>query len=142
MVEYMRPQWSVPWSTPGIRLHPSHWEQKWNEMVNEFQDRFHNDRGNNAEIMLDEDGNHVIELEVPGFEREDLDVRFDDRTATLTVVGSRDTMNGGKRTVEYRRTIPGCEPIDARVENGMLRVSLRSLEKAVSDPNGRSIEIK
>jgi HSP20 family protein len=85
----------------------------------------------NLSLETDEEG-YVVLADLPGFEREDLDLRFDD--GVLTILGEHDVAEEGERGWQHRRRhvseqlrIPGevvVEDISASYRNGVLEVHL------------------
>lgn len=100
----------------------------------------------NLSLETDDDG-YVVLADLPGFEREDLDLRFDD--GVLTIRGEHDVAEEGERGWRHRRRhvsdqlrIPGevmAEEISASYRNGVLEVHLPSVGEV--DEDGRRIDI-
>jgi len=68
----------------------------------------------------DEDGNCIIEVDVPGFDKEDLSVEIHD--GILTIKGEK-----GKRKISLARAVGFDikeEETQARVEKGVLQITL------------------
>jgi len=81
----------------------------------------------NVSMETDEDG-HVVYADLPGFEREELDVRFED--GVLVVEGSHEVSDDGgfqNRRVHERLSVPGDvreDDIEATYRNGVLKIRL------------------
>jgi HSP20 family protein len=85
----------------------------------------------NVSIEREDDG-YVVLADLPGFGKEDLDIRFED--GHLTITGTHETEAGdeGRRTARSRRVhervhVPGnvrIEDIAASLKNGVLEVRL------------------
>lgn len=99
----------------------------------------------NLSVETDDEG-YVVFADVPGFEREELDLRFDD--GLLTITGEHETSERSEsaastrsRRVHEQVRLPGeidVDGIEATYRNGVLEVHLPS---DVPDDDSRSIEI-
>jgi HSP20 family protein len=76
----------------------------------------------------DKDGNVVNEIEVPGFNKENLNVEVAD--GILTIKGERTTSNGEKREVFKRITIGPSEKVNADLKDGILILTLIQPKKS------------
>lgn len=90
-------------------------------------DRFGGRRGH--ALSLDRDGDdYVVVADIPGFEREELDVRFDD--GILYIEGEHEVAGSGarhSRRVHEHLRVPGevvVEEISASYRNGVLEIRL------------------
>lgn len=98
----------------------------------------------NLSVETDDEG-YVVFADVPGFEREELDLRFDD--GLLTITGEHETSersgtaaSARSRRVHERVRLPGeidADGIVATYRNGVLEVHL----PADASDDSRSIEI-
>jgi len=82
-----------------------------------------------SNVRLQREGDRfVVVADLPGFERDELDLRYDDRT--LTIFGTHEVGDGESyraRSVEESVRIPATiegESIEASYTNGVLEVSL------------------
>ncbi len=76
----------------------------------------------------DKDGNLVVEIEVPGFSKENLQVEISD--GLLSVIGERKiAANGHTKKIHKRFTISNTEEVDAEVKDGILTLVFREPEK-------------
>ena len=76
--------------------------------------------------LYEEDGEFVLSVDVPGFEREDIDLTWD-RGVLNVAVEHVDEDRGRKRTFHRRFRFPkdvDTEAIDASYTNGVLEVTL------------------
>jgi HSP20 family molecular chaperone IbpA len=89
----------------------------------DFQDVF-----SEYDRYTNEDGNLVYEIEVPGFNKENLNVEIAD--GILTIKGER-TSNSDKRQRQlYKRfTVSQSEEVDASIEDGILTLVFKQPEK-------------
>lgn len=134
MLEQMRRSMTGPagrfdwgWDTPDTEGH-------WDSDV-----RFGGDV--NLSVESDDEG-YVVLADIPGFEREELDLRFDD--GVLTIVGHHETgdeYSARTRQVSEQVRIPGsvvADEISATYRNGVLEIHLPATE----DASGHHIEIE
>jgi len=92
--------------------------------------------------LYEEDGEFVLSVEMPGFDREDIEVSWHD--GRLHVAAEREDRHRGERRT-YRRSfrLPkqiNDDEIVASYRNGVLEVTLPSVEGAVTQ--GKSIPIE
>jgi HSP20 family protein len=76
------------------------------------------------------DGNYVIEIEAPGFSKDNIKVEVSE--GVLTVSGSREVKNEasvGSKEIYKRITIGEMDPIGANVENGILTLEFKPVEQ-------------
>ncbi|NHN47807.1 Hsp20/alpha crystallin family protein [Halostella sp. JP-L12] len=96
-----------------------------------------------ATSLVEEDGEYVFVMDLPGFEREEISLTFDD--GVLTVTADRETESetvARRRRVDERVTVPGEVDVDAvaaTYRNGVLEVRLPTTDAA---DRGRRIEIE
>jgi len=92
--------------------------------------------------LYEEDGEFVLTVDMPGFEREEIDLAWDD--GVLNVAADHvDDERGRKKTYHRRFRFPKDideEEISARYENGVLEVTLPTLEETAA--RGRAIPIE
>lgn len=86
--------------------------------------------GGNDYELYEEDSEFVLSIEMPGFEREDIDLAWDN--GRLNVAAERvDEERGRKRTYHRRFRFPkdiDTEGIEAQYHNGVLEVTLPVIE--------------
>jgi HSP20 family protein len=109
---------------------------------------FGGDRDINLSLDAD-DGCYVAHADMPGFEKEDIDLRFDD--GSLSVEASHETSDGDEtsfrhqsRYVHERIDVPGDvidEEITASYRNGVLEVRLPIRGEIEDDGDDTRIEI-
>lgn len=122
-----------------------------------FFDSFFNDSiargysfGNNIDIYH-KDNEYVVEVNVPGFSKEDINVSFDNDILSISAKrdedGSEEEKNyiyRSRRHREYSRQIRfdnvDSSRIDAAYENGVLKITLPDREK--KEPITQRIEVK
>lgn len=102
-------------------------------------------RGRGHAFSVDRDGDdYLVVADLPGFEKEELDVRYDD--GVLTIEGEHDVSDTGvhhARHVYEQLHIPGdvvAEDITASYHNGVLEVRLPLESEA--DDDGHTIDIE
>ncbi|WP_313692864.1 Hsp20/alpha crystallin family protein [Halorarum halobium] len=92
--------------------------------------------------LYEEDGDFVLTVELPGFEREDIDLHWYE--GRLNVSAERDEEERNRRKTSHRtfRMPKEIEPdeIEAAYENGVLEVRLPVLQNAA--PRGTPIEVQ
>ena len=92
--------------------------------------------------LYEEDNEFVLSIEMPGFEREEIDVNFDE--GRLHVAAETDNESRGQKKTYHRtfRLPKEIEPdeITARYRNGVLEVWLPILTGAVH--RGHTIEVE
>ena len=84
----------------------------------------------NDGVYKDEDGNITYELEVPGFNKGNIDVELED--GVLTVKGKRDLANDksvGGREIYQRITIGELEIEEAMIADGILTLKFKAPEE-------------
>jgi HSP20 family protein len=103
-------------------------------------------RGSSANLSVERDGDHFVVLaDLPGFEREEIDLRYDEHTLVLDA--SHETSEEGEfgamsrsRQVHESIRVPGEVDIDgiqASYRNGVLEVRLPALEPVHDDDSHR-----
>lgn len=103
------------------------------------------DRGdrNGATSLVEEDGEYVFVMDLPGFEREEISLTFDE--GTLAVAADREAESetvARRRQVDRRVTVPGDVDVDgisATYRNGVLEVRLPVTDDA---DDGHAIAIE
>jgi HSP20 family protein len=76
----------------------------------------------------DKDGNLVYEIEVPGFNKENLNVEIAD--GILTVKGERASNSDQRKKQVYKRfTVSQSEEVDAEIKDGILTLVFKQPEK-------------
>jgi len=92
--------------------------------------------------LYEEDGEFVLTIDMPGFEREGIDLAWDD--GVLNVAAEHvDESRGRKKTYHRRFRFPkdvDGDDITARYENGVLEVTLPTLEGTAA--RGKAIPIE
>ena len=95
-----------------------------------FADEMH--AGSNLSVETDDDG-YVVYADVPGFEREELDVTFDEGVLTISATHEvEDEHSHRSRTVHEQVSLPGevaVDDITASYRNGVLEVHLPTVEE-------------
>lgn len=91
--------------------------------------------------LYEQDGEFVLSIEMPGFEREDIDVHWHEARLTVAAESEDDRR---ERTRSYRRTFRMPKRIDedsirARYNKGILDVYLPTIE---ASPKGKEIPIE
>jgi HSP20 family protein len=86
-------------------------------------------RGGTSNVRVDaNDDGHVVTLDVPGFERDEIDLRLDDCTLTVDAVHETEADDGVRsRHFHERITVPGVIDVEAAAasyHNGVLEVRL------------------
>jgi HSP20 family protein len=92
--------------------------------------------------LYEEDGEFVLTIEVPGFEREEIDLAWDDGVLNVSAEHV-DEGRGRKRTYHRRFRFPKTvddDAITASYENGVLEVSLPAVTDATA--TGKRIPIE
>lgn len=126
----------TPRSIPGLR-------SELDRLFDDFLERPATDAGRTVpptDLWETEDA-FVLEMELPGFEREDLDVALD--RGTLTVSGVREVDAAEDQDFHLRERTSGrfrrsfslpasvrAQDVTARYENGVLRIDLPKAEEA------------
>lgn len=90
----------------------------------------------------DVDGNVVYQMEVPGFNKDNLKVEVAD--GCLTIRGNREVRDKnyvGKSQIHKRLTVGDVEDAEAEVKDGILTLKLRYPKTEPSEP-AKQIEIK
>ncbi len=120
----------------AITRHPTQWN--WN--------------ANTTTSLKEEDGSYVFVMDLPGFETEEIDLRFDDghlqiaaQTGDNADVTGSDVHAVRHTSRQFRQAVPIPKPVNATeisasYHNGVLEVTLPLLE-ADAD-NGHQIEIE
>jgi HSP20 family molecular chaperone IbpA len=89
--------------------------------------------------------NGTLTLEVPGFSKKDLTLEVDQSEGLITINGEKE-INGRKRTVkksirDYRLRNIDLDGVDAKIEDGILSIYLKDLDKTVKEKK-RQISLK
>lgn len=119
-------------------------------LLNEFFDRPGDVQGSFAPTAdaYETDGDYVIEVELPGFDRDSINVSYED--GALTVTGRRDPREEGQEyhlrerpvgRFQRRFSLPrsiDADDIEARADAGVLRVTVPKSEEA----RPREIEVE
>lgn len=126
----------TPRSIPGLR-------SELDRLFDDFFDRPTSDAGRTAPPtdLWETEEAFVVEMELPGFDREKLDVALDRGTLTVSGVREVDAAEGQdfhlrERTAgRFRRSfsLPASvrpQDVTARYENGVLRIDLPKAEEA------------
>lgn len=103
--------------------------------------------------IKEEDGRYVVEAELPGFEKDDINIDINGNTLTISAensVTNEEKSDGGKYIRRersygaYSRSFDisniDAEHIDAEYKNGVLILNLPKKDKVV--PDARRLEIK
>lgn len=103
--------------------------------------------------IKEEDGRYVVEAELPGFEKDDINIDINGNTLTISAensVTNEEKSDGGKYIRRersygaYSRSFDisniDSEHIDAEYKNGVLILNLPKKQEAV--PSARRLEIK
>lgn len=128
------------------------WRNDWDRVLNDLWNGFAAPGGNrsfSADIR-EEEGRYLLEAELPGIDREDVEIKIEDNLLTIKASQeSRRDSDGEKYLIRERQTsefsrsfvLPrdvDKEAIEARFENGILALDLPKSEE--SKP--RTIKIK
>jgi HSP20 family protein len=93
--------------------------------------------------LVEEDDRYVYVVDMPGFERQDIDLVYDDGMLKVSATHEADDdVSYRSRSVSKRVTIPGeivVEEIQAQFRNGLLEVHLPRVEADLSE--GTHIDI-
>ena len=92
--------------------------------------------------LYEDDGEFVLTVEMPGFDRDEIDVNWYEGRLNISAE-HEDSGRGQKRTYHRSFRMPKAiedDEITARYENGVLEVRLPSVEGATT--RGKSIEIE
>ena len=119
-------------------------EQSWDDR---FGERFGFGFGLNTDLA-EHDGEYVLTVDLPGFETEEIDLRYDDGVLHLSasheVAEESETgASSRSRTVSERIAIPReivAEEIEASYRNGVLEVHLPVVEGG--EEHGHQIQIE
>lgn len=111
----------------------------WNQMDSLFDSFFENSLRDSFDHVfgdtkyVDSDGNAVIEIEVPGFNQENLNVEIAD--GILTLSGKReygdDQSHAGQSQIARRMTVGNVEDVKAEIKDGILKLVLMYPRKEV-----------
>ena len=98
------------------------------DFMGDFFNNFNQDFANIFEDTryTSKEGDLVYEIEVPGFNKDNLTVEMID--GILTVKGTRETAEG-KREVFKRLRVATSEDVDAKIEDGILYLTLKAPKK-------------
>nr|WP_247731451.1 Hsp20/alpha crystallin family protein [Halovivax limisalsi] len=107
----------------------------------DFPSRIFGESGGTDYELYEEDGEFVLTVDLPGFEREEIDLAWDE--GILNVAAEHvDDERGRRKTYHRRYRFPKVvdeDEIDARYTNGVLEVRLPT---AGSTVQGTPIEVK
>lgn len=89
--------------------------------------------------------NGTLTLDVPGFSKKDLTLEVDQSEGLITINGEKE-INGRKRTVkksikDYRLRNIDLDGVEAKIEDGVLSIYLKDLDKTVREKK-RQISLK
>lgn len=89
--------------------------------------------------------NGTLTLDVPGFSKKDLTLEVDQSEGLITINGEKE-INGRKRTVkksirDYRLRNIDLDGVEAKIEDGILSIYLKDLDKTVKEKK-RQISLK
>lgn len=117
----------------------SEWDWKleniWNSFFTDFDTLFGDTK------HIEKDGSLVYEIEVPGFNKDNLSVEINE--GILTIQGDREdysNVKAGKKTIYKRLAISEVEDVSAKIEDGILYITLQSPQK--TENKSKKIEIK
>ena len=104
------------------------------------------DFGRDINVRLDTDSEgYVLHADIPGFEKEEIDLRYDDGRLTIRAVHEMsDDYGTSSRRIHETVRIPGeviAEDIEAHYHNGVLEVHLPT-ESDVESEAGHRIDIE
>jgi len=102
--------------------------------------RFDNKSADPVRITTAQDGTEVIEFDVPGMDKKDLQLRYsDDVLSVQTEFKEKTDKSSHRRFVSYKIYVPGLdiENIEASCEKGILTVTAKP-----KTPNQIAIKIK
>ncbi len=91
---------------------------------------------------IEEDGSLIYEIEVPGFNKDNLSIEVSDNV--LTIQGDREdysNVKAGKKTIHKRLAISNVEDVSAEAKDGILYITLKPI-KEVENGGSTKIEIK
>jgi HSP20 family molecular chaperone IbpA len=80
-------------------------------------------------------GDYVIEIECPGFNKDNLKVEISE--GIMTVQGERESSGGNVRRIFKRYTVGKYEDVDAKIEDGILTLTMK-----VPEEKKKTVEIK
>ena len=107
---------------PSFRLSSEDPDDIFTRFFGDFDDIFGDHK------YTDKNGNLVIEIEVPGFNKENLQVELSD--GLLTVSGEREvSATGHKKNLHKRFTVSRTEEVDAEIKDGILTLVFKEPEK-------------
>lgn len=94
-----------------------------------FEDEFNRFFG--SSVYKDEQGNYVYEMEVPGFNKENIQVEASDGIITISGERKIDENNHAGRTKVFKQLNIGCAPEDvsAKIVDGILSLTFTNREK-------------
>ncbi len=115
------------------------WDWKVESIFNNFFTEFDTIFGDTK--YLNDDGDVVYEIEVPGFNKDNLSVEIVD--GILTVQGEREdysNVHAGKKSIHKRMSVGEAENVNAEIKDGILYITIeRPKEEKVKS---KKIEIK
>lgn len=103
-----------------------------------------------AAVSLEREGDeYVFVMDLPGFEREEIDLTFDEGLLSVRARSDRERSDGGRQLLRERRvarrvTIPVdvvVEEISASYRNGVLEVHLPIVDADEGEETGHRIDI-
>jgi len=79
----------------------------------------------------------TLTLDVPGFSKNDLTLEVDQKEGLITIAGEKE-INGKKRTIQksirdYKLRNIDLDGIEAKVEDGVLSIYLKDLDKSIKE---------
>ncbi|MTI94302.1 MAG: Hsp20/alpha crystallin family protein [Firmicutes bacterium] len=127
------------------RLFPRSW---FRDFLND--DFFSNRLASIKADIFEEDGNLVIEAELPGFEKDEIKVQVNDNQLTISAERNQATEENAENYIRRERSVNqvcrtfivedlDAEKIAAKFENGLLRLTVPKPEQA--QPESKEIEI-
>lgn len=100
--------------------------------------------------VVDQGNQYLIEADLPGFNKEDVGIEYNNNYLTITATSQKKSREEADKVIrqerfygEFKRSfyVENVQPegIEAKFENGVLRITLQKTE---DKPSKRSIEIK
>lgn len=104
----------------------------------------------NALDVYQENDNYIVEVDLPGFTKEDINIAYNNDLLTIRAQHSEETGDDNKKYVyrsrsrslftrQIRFTNIDSEAIEAKYDNGVLKVTLPCKQNTV---NSKQIEVK
>lgn len=109
----------------------------WNDLRRWGDNVWDPNRYHYSEPYVDEEGNKLYEVEVPGFNKDNLDVSFEN--GIVNISGTREPLNGSEVRISERIIISNrdVDNIDAEIKDGILRITVKE-----RSPSVKRIELK